>query len=296
MNILITGGTGFIGRALSQALIAQGHQLTILSRQPKIDTQALKFIQNFAHIKNLDAFDAVINLAGEPIFAKTWTGIQKSKLRQSRLELTQKLVELCQKSSNPPHTFLSASATGYYGNLAQFAKNCTEQTACGNGFAAQLCQEWEACALQAQNKKTRVCLLRTGIVLDTAGGALKQMLALYRLGLGGKLGHGKQHWAWISLEDHIQAMLFLLENPDAQGAFNFVAPQSIRNTDFNCLLAKAIHRPAFFSVPAFVLKLILGERSQLLLDNQPLVPHHLTQLGFKFKFNNLEQWLASCFK
>lgn len=294
MNILITGGTGFIGNHLSQQLVAQGHQLTILSRQVKSDTQAVKFIQNFTKFENLDDFDAVINLAGEPIFAKAWTAKQKEKLRQSRLEITQKLVHLFRKGQNPPHIFLSASATGYYANLPEFAKNCTEQTACGQNFTAQLCSEWEAIAWQAQSEKTRVCLLRTGIVLDKSGGALKQMLPIYHLGLAGKLGDGKQHWAWISLQDYIHAISFLLENSQAQGAFNLVAPIPIRNTEFNQQLAKHLHRPAFFSVPSYLLKLILGERSQILLDNQPLIPHRLTQLGFKFRHTHLVQWLNEC--
>lgn len=293
MKILITGGTGFIGSALVQALVAQNHQLTLLSRQDKTNTQAVTFVQNFAKFQNLNEFDAVINLAGEPIFDKAWTKKQKTQLRQSRLEITQKLVELILKSENPPHTFLSGSATGFYGNLSDFAKNRDELTACGNNFAAQLCQEWEEIALKAQSEQTRVCLLRTGIVFDKNGGALKRMLPLYRLGLGGKLGNGKQHWSWISLADHIRAMLFLLENRQAQGAFNLVAPNAIRNSDFSQQLAQKLHRPAFFHAPAFLLKFILGERSQLLLDNQPLAPQKLTQLGFNFKYHNFAQWLAN---
>lgn len=286
MQILITGGTGFIGSALCQALIAQGHQLTVLTRQAKTDTQAVKFIQHFANWQSLDAFDAVINLAGEPIFDKAWTDKQKAELRQSRLEITQKLVVLCQNSTNPPHTFLSGSATGYYGNLPDFAKNCDETTACSNDFAAQLCHDWEQTALQAQSKLTRVCLLRTGIVLAPNGGALKRMLPLYKLGLGGKIGSGKQHWACISLADQIRAILFLLEHPMAQGAFNLVAPEPLKNAEFNQQLAQRLKRPAFCHAPAFVLKSLLGERAQLLLDNQPLVPQKLLNLGFTFQHPN----------
>lgn len=291
MHILLTGGTGFIGTALCQALIEQGHQLTVLSRQHKPHTQAVKFIQNFANWTNLNAFDAVINLAGEPIFDKAWSNKQKQTLRQSRLAITSQLVELCRQSENPPHTFLSGSATGYYGNLPDFAQKYDEQTACHSTFAAQLCQEWENLALQAQSQKTRVCLLRTGMVFDQAGGALKRILPLYRLGLGGKIGTGKQHWAWISLYDQIQAILFLLHTPTAQGAFNLVSPQSIRQYQFNQFLAQAVSRPAFFSTPRWMIKLILGERSELLLDNQPLIPQKLLQLGFQFRDYNFETWL-----
>lgn len=286
MHILITGGTGFIGSALCQALVAQGHQLTVLTRQAKSDTQAVKFIQHLANRQNLDDVDAVINLAGEPIFDKAWTEKQKAELRRSRLEITQKLVELCQNSANPPHTFLSGSATGYYGNLPDFAKNCDETTACNRDFAAQLCYDWEQTALQAHTEKTRICLLRTGIVLSPAGGALKRMLPLYKLGLGGKIGSGKQHWACISLADQIRAILFLLEHPTAQGPFNLVAPELLTNAEFNRQLAQRLKRPAFCHAPAFVLKSLLGERAQLLLDNQPLVPQKLLNLGFTFQHQN----------
>lgn len=288
MHILLTGGTGFIGSTLSQALLEQDHKLTILSRQAQPNTQAVKFVQNLANFDNLNDFDAVINLAGEPIFDKRWTEKQKAELVRSRINITQQLLELFQKSDTPPHTFLSGSATGYYGNLPDFAKNCGEQTACGTHFSARLCQEWEKTAEQAQSVQTRVCLLRTGIVLDKSGGALKRILPLYRLGLGGKLGSGKQHWAWISLYDQVQAILFLLHNPAATGAFNLVAPQPVSNSEFNRQLAKSLHRPAFFSVPEFALKLTLGERSQLLLDNQPLVPQRLLELGFQFSHRRLE--------
>lgn len=290
MRILITGGTGFIGTALCQKLIQRGHQLTMLSRQYRADQQAVRFIQNFANLTSLDGFDVVINLAGEPIFERAWSEKQKQKLRQSRLDITQKLVELCQNSQNPPSVFISGSATGYYGNLPDFAKNCDETTACSPCFTGQLCQEWENIALQAQSERTRVCLLRTGIVLAKHGGALKQMLPLYRLGLGGKLGSGKQHWAWISLDDHLNAIDFLLNHTDANGAFNLTSPMPATNAEFNRLLATHLHRPAFFAVPKWVLKCTLGERSQLLLDNQPLVPRRLLEMGFIFQDAHLKTY------
>ncbi|QLB21185.1 TIGR01777 family protein [Vespertiliibacter pulmonis] len=288
MHIFITGGTGFIGQALCQTLISKGHTLTVLTRQTKTSTQAVNFVSNFTH---LDNFDAVINLAGEPIFAHRWTTKQKQKLVDSRLNLTKKIVNIIQQSNNPPAVFLSASATGIYGNLSKFAEICEALTACDPSFPAQLCQKWEKEALKAQNKHTRVCLLRTGIVLDKSGSALKQMLPLYRLGLGGKLGSGKQHWAWIALEDEIRAICFLLENSNSKGAYNLVAPHSVSNAEFNHRLAKQLHRPAFFAVPQWLLKLVLGERSQLLLDNQPLVPQKLLNEGFTFNYPNLSDLL-----
>lgn len=291
MHILITGGTGFIGAPLCHTLIEQGHLLTVISRSPRSSQQAVRFIQNLAELSDLNDVDAVINLAGEAIFDRFWTPNQKAILRQSRLDITRHLVQLIQHSKTPPHTFLSASATGFYGDLTDFARNYDEQTACSNNFAAELCLEWETAALDAESSKTRVCLLRTGMVLGANGGALQRMLPFYRLGLGGKIGNGKQHWSWISLHDHLRAILFLLEQPHARGAFNLVAPQSTTNTIFNQQLAKLLHRPAFFQIPAWLIKLILGERSQLLLDNQPLVPARLLSLGFEFHDETLENAL-----
>ena len=294
MNILITGGTGFIGKALCQVLIKQEHQLTVLTRRQLVDQQAVSYCQNLANFQDLNQFDAVINLAGEPIFDKPWTEQQKQTLLSSRLTITQQLVELFHKSEQPPHTFISGSATGFYGNLS-FTKKYDEQTACGTQFPALLCKQWEEAAIQAESSQTRVCLLRTGIVLDQTGGALQKMLPIYKLGLGGKLGNGKQHWAWIARGDHIQAILFLLNNRKSQGAYNLVAPSSISNADFNQQFARALKRPAFFSVPSFLLKLGLGERSQLLLDNQPLIPQKLLDEGFEFQYHTLGEYLNNNF-
>lgn len=291
MRIFLTGGTGFIGSQLAQLLVEQGHQLTILTRQTQLSSsQAVEFCHSLANFTHLDEFDAVINLAGEPIFAKRWTKTQKARLWDSRIQLTEQLTQLIQQSHNPPHTFLSGSATGYYGDLPLFAKDCDESTACGTQFPAQLCQAWENAALKAQSPQTRVCLLRTGLVFSPTGGALKAMLPLYQAGLGGKLGSGKQHWAWIALADYLQAVIFLLNNANLSGAFNFNAPKATSNQTVNHWLANQYHRPAFCTVPTCALQLALGERSQLLLDNQPLVPHNLLAAGFQFQYPTLSSY------
>ncbi|WP_150539272.1 TIGR01777 family oxidoreductase [Actinobacillus vicugnae] len=285
MKILVTGGTGFIGQGVVQALLAEGHSLTLVTRQAKPNIafmQAVEFCQNLANFKQLDDFDAVINLAGEPIFNRAWCDEQKQKLMESRVQITEQLTTLIQQSDNPPHTFISGSASGYYGNI-DTDQLIDETGVSGTNFSAEICRKWEASALKAQSAKTRVCLIRTGMVLAPQGGALLKMLPLYRLNLAGKLGSGRQYWAWIALEDHIQAVLFLLKNANCQGAFNLVAPQPISNAEFNTRLARFVRRCAIFSVPAFVLKLVLGERSQLLLDNQPLVPTKLLANGFSFR-------------
>ena len=289
MNIFITGGTGFIGQALVKTLAAEGHNLTILTRQtmPEILPQAVEFCRDLTSFENFNQFDAVINLAGEPIINKAWTTKQKSVLLDSRVNITAELVRLIKASTNPPHTFISGSATGFYGDLASSDNFYTESASSGTNFTAQICRQWEETALEA-NDVTRVCLIRTGIVLDKHGCALARMLPLYRLNLAGRLGSGKQYWAWISLEDHIQAVLFLLKNTKCRGAFNLVAPQPVTSAEFNRRLSGALKRYAVFPVPSFILKLVLGERSQLLLDNQPLIPKKLQDAGFEFKYETLD--------
>ena len=238
------------------------------------------------YFQHFNQFDAIINLAGEPIFSRRWTTTQKERLESSRISLTEKLTHLINRSDDPPHCFISGSATGYYGDCGE--QLIDENTPPANHFAARLCQQWEAAALKAN---TRVCLIRTGMVLGTQGGALAKMLPLYRCGLGGKLGSGKQFWSWIALEDMVRGILFLLENADCRGAFNFVAPHAIRNAEFNVLLGETLRRPHMATAPAFMLKMLLGERANLLLDSQNLVPQHLLAQGFQFEHPDLAQFL-----
>ena len=246
----------------------------------------VQFITSLNSFPNLDSFDGVINLAGEPIFAKPWNTERKRTLFNSRISLTNQISQLINLGKKPPHFFISGSATGYYGEQGERLINETCPPA--NHFAAQLCQQWEMAALTA---KTRVCLLRTGIVLSKEGGALEKMLPLYRTGLSGKLGNGKQFWGWIALEDMLNGILFLIQNAQCQGAFNFVAPQAIRNQEFNQLLSQVLKRPACLTTPKFLLKLVLGERANLLLDSQNLVPEKLLQQGFQFQQAELRSFL-----
>ncbi|MFQ1022337.1 TIGR01777 family oxidoreductase [Avibacterium paragallinarum] len=289
MNILLTGGTGLVGSALIPLLLAKQHQLCVLTRQiqPLHFPKGVKKINNLAEFQQLNDFDAVINLAGEPIFDHRWTVKQKAELFTSRVNLTQNLTALINRSDNPPHTFISGSASGYYGDHQDHWID--ENSPAGTAFPSQLCQQWEAAAQQAN---TRVCLLRTGMVFSLNGGAFPKMLALYRFGLGGKLGSGKQYWAWISLQDMISGILFLLENPQCKGAFNFSAPQPITNQDFNLQLGEYLNRPHFANVPAFLLRIFLGERTQLLLNSQRISPKKLRDAGFQFNISNFQDFLT----
>lgn len=291
MHIFITGGSGFIGRALVNQLLDK-HQVTVLTRTPDKtrhlfkENDKLSFVSTLACYANFDQFDAIINLAGEPIIDQAWSEERKQVLIDSRVTLTEQLVQLINNSVRIPHTFISGSATGYYGDCAD--KTLDENSPASDQFAGKLCVSWENTALQAN---TRVCLLRTGIVLSARGGALEKMLAIYRYGLGGRLGSGEQYWPWISLTDMVNAIIFLLEHPTCQGAFNIVASIPEKNKVFNCGVARAIKRPAFLRIPTFVLRYLLGERASILLDSQRVLPIKLQQAGFTFTNNDLKTTL-----
>ncbi|WEM42952.1 TIGR01777 family oxidoreductase [Photobacterium sp. DA100] len=297
MKILVTGGTGFIGSALINALTE--HEVTVLSRNPAKASQTLgdriNAVASLDQFDNLDGFDAVINLAGEPIINKRWSQQQKDRICQSRWTLTQQLVDKIQASSQPPHTFISGSAVGIYGDQKEALIDesfAISEHVSSDDFAHRVCRRWEEIAMEADSEQTRVCLIRTGIVLGKHGGALAKMLPPYQLGLGGPIGNGKQYTPWIHLQDMVAAIVFLLETPSASGAFNLTAPLPVTNKVFSQSLAKALHRPHILFTPAFVLKLALGEASSLLLEGQRAIPHKLEALGFAFRFRTIEAALT----
>ncbi|MGJ0625815.1 TIGR01777 family oxidoreductase [Xenorhabdus bovienii] len=291
MRILITGGTGLIGYRLTCQLLSLSHSITILSRSPqKVYSLFSEQVECWATLKNknnLNDFDAVINLAGEPIADKRWTSAQKTELCQSRWQLTEKLSHLINASEFPPSVFISGSSVGYYGNQGQAV--VSENDLPHDEFAHQLCKQWETLALQAESEKTRVCLLRTGIVLASKGGALKKMLPLFRLGLGGKMGDGKQYMPWIHIDDMVNGIYYLLVSPELSGPFNMTAPYPVHNDLFSTALANVLHRPAFIRMPAFVLKIIMGEAAMLVLGGQQAIPKRLEEGGFGFRYFELEE-------
>lgn len=287
MHIFITGATGLIGRNLCQRLEKQ-HKITALVRNPTQTHLAnnIKCITDIHQLSHQPPIDAIINLAGEPIFARRWTTAQKQKLCQSRLALTQKIVDFIQHSPQPPQCFISASATGYYPDSGE--QRLTENTSTGSHFTAQLCQQWERIARQAN---CRTCFLRTGMVFSKQQGAFARIKKFYDYGLGGKLGSGQQSWSWIALEDMLNAILFLLEHTDCQDAFNLTAPQSIRNAEFNRQVSQWLKRPAIAHLPAPLLTLLLGERASLLLDSLNVYPEKLLKAGFQFQYPTLQDFL-----
>lgn len=293
MQILITGGTGLIGRALSKALLKAGHDLTVLSRKPesvaiKCGTQ-VKAMQSLEQWHAEMRFDAIINLAGEPIIDAPWTEQRKKRLWDSRVALTEKLVNRIENATHKPSVLLSGSATGYYGNSGDAIIN--ESALPASDFGAELCLAWENAALKAVDFNVRVCLLRTGLVLDLAGGLLGRMLTPFKYGLGARIGDGNQWMSWIHIDDYVAIVLKLLNDVNATGAYNMTAPQATTNKEFTLSLAKALHRPALLIAPAWLMTLVLGKRAYLLLGGQRVLPAKVMAMGYEFNYPTLEKAL-----
>ena len=292
MNILMTGGTGFIGQAFIN--YHPEHHFTVLTRSAirtnkKALQNSISYINTLNELETLNEFDAIINLAGEPIADKRWTRRQKERICQSRWRITEDLIYLIEKSETPPKVFLSGSAIGYYGadSSTPFTESSEPYL---NDFSHLVCQKWESITQPVQNK-TRVAHLRTGVVLGKQGGALKKMLPVFKMGLGGRIGSGHQFMSWIHIEDVIRIIDFLLFCDNATGPFNLTAPEPVDNTTFTETLAQTLKRPAVFPVPAFILKKLMGESAHLLLASQRIIPEKLSTSGFEFKFPGLQQAL-----
>ncbi|MGR8933597.1 MAG: TIGR01777 family oxidoreductase [Gammaproteobacteria bacterium] len=294
MNILLTGGTGFIGAALCRALSSDAHSLTVLSRKPA--TVALRCGENVKAVERLDAFgtdkhfDAIINLAGEGIADARWSDSRKKLLRDSRIGVTAELIRYIDRVEKKPKVLISGSAVGYYGD--QGDKALDEQTPGHDEFSHRLCAEWEQTARQAENYGVRVCIIRTGLVIAAGGGFLQRLLPPFKLGMGGRLGSGKQWMSWIHRDDYIAIVKWLLAKPEWQGVFNGTAPHPVTNAEFTCSLAKLLRRPALLPVPAIALKLLLGEMADLLLGGQRALPVRLQQAGFTFQYPELQDALC----
>ncbi len=274
MKIAIAGGTGFIGRALVQALASAGHDVVVLPRQR--DT--------------LGALspDAVVNLAGENL-AQRWTSEAKQRIVESRVEGTRRLVTLAREAGTV-RTFVSASAIGYYGDRG--AEPLTEASAPGDDFLARLCREWEEAARPAADGGMRSVILRIGVVLHPEGGALGKMLPLFRAGLGGRFGSGEQYMSWVHRGDVVRLIRFVLENEQVSGPFNATAPEPVTNRAFTRALARSLGRPALLPVPAFALRAAMGEMASTVLGGQRVLPERALKSGFTFEYPALEQALS----
>lgn len=284
MRIFITGGTGLIGRHLCRALTADGHELTVLSRQSLARVRRLcgprvNAVPDLQHWEAAD-FDAVINLAGEPIADRPWTAARQRKLWDSRVTLTEQLVARLAVVDARPRVLLSGSAIGYYGDTGSL--DIDEQASPGQDFSAQLCSAWENAARLAEGLGVRVCLLRTGLVLAPGGGLLARLLPVFRAGLGGRLGSGTQYMSWIHIDDYVNAVRLLLRDQSLQGPCNMTAPQPATNAAFTAALAGALGKPARLPVPALLLRAALGARAPMLLGGQRVLPRRLEAAGFAF--------------
>ncbi len=295
MRIILTGGTGFIGTPLRHELLAQGHRVILLTRDParlshKRSDDRLEVIPWDGMsldplAQRMTTVDAVINLAGEPIAAQRWSSAQKEKILQSRIQGTQALIQAMAQAKKRPAVLINASAVGFYGDVPE--GDVLETRDQGSGFLADTCHRWEQEAHQAQALEVRVVCLRIGIVLGPEGGALGKMLLPFKMGVGGPLGSGKQWFPWIHREDVLGIILFALQQTGLSGAINVAAPDPVRMEEFCRVLGEVMHRPAWVTTPAWVLKPLLGEMSELVLAGQKAIPQKLIQAGYHFRYPQL---------
>ncbi|MEM2493674.1 MAG: TIGR01777 family oxidoreductase [Nitrososphaerota archaeon] len=292
MKILITGATGFLGRRVCEVLSQAGHTLTAISRDPQRAKQRVPALTEAfrwdALGEALKGCDAIVHLAGETV-AGRWTNAKKKAIRDSRVVSTRNLVNALAPLSARPRVLISASAIGYYGDRGEEA--LTEDSSPGSDFLAQVCRDWESEAARAESFGIRVVRLRIGLVLGPGGGALQAMLPLFKLGLGGPMGSGNQFWSWVHRDDVAGAIAFALEREDLRGPINVTAPQPVRQREFARALGRVLRRPAILPAPAFALKIALGEFASELLSSKKVLPQRLQQVGYRFRFAELESAL-----
>jgi uncharacterized protein (TIGR01777 family) len=295
VRVLLTGGTGFVGGALCRALTAQGADVTVLTRAPETRGARLpdtvRLIRSTLDISDDECFDAFVNLAGEGIAERRWTHRRKNVLLESRLTTTRALVTLARRLQTPPSVMVSASAIGFYGD-AGGAELTEASSAVRKDFGYRLCDAWEEEARRVQEAGVRLAILRIGVVLAADGGMMKQLLPLYRLGAGARLGGGGQWFSWIHRDDLLEIILRCLESPSVEGVFNAVAPNPVPQAEFHATLCRLCHRPDIWRIPAPVLRWTLGEMSALMLASQRVVPGRLLHQGFAFRFPDVESALS----
>ncbi len=295
MKIVLTGGTGLIGTHLIKSLAAQGHQLTLLTRDPArapagVPAAAWQPLEEAAPAQALNGADAVIHLAGEPIAAGRWTAARRERIEASRWTGTANLVQGLVAAERRPRVLLAGSAVGYYGDRGE--ELLEEKATPGAGYLAAVTERWEREAAAADQLRVRVVYLRTGVVLAREGGALPRMAAPFRAGAGGRLGNGRQWMPWVHIDDVVGLIELALRNEELHGPLNLVAPGAATNAELTRALGQALRRPAFMIVPALALKLMFGGMSETLLASQRVVPAAAGRAGYRFRYPNLEAALA----
>jgi uncharacterized protein (TIGR01777 family) len=289
MRVTVTGGGGLIGTSVVAALRARGDEVTVLSRSGSAGTVRWDPLAGPAPADALDGRDGVIHLAGEPI-AQRWSTAVREAIRASRTSGTANLVAGIEAAPQRPQVLVSASAVGFYGDRGD--ERLTEDSAPGDGFVAEVCVAWEQAALAARELGLRVCVLRTGVVLDRHGGALAKMLPPFRMGVGGPVAGGRQFISWIGLGDLAQLYLAALDDARFDGPLNATAPTPVTNADFSRALGRALHRPAALPVPAAALRLLYGPMAEIVTGGQNVIPARLLELGHSFERPDLDGALA----
>lgn len=293
VNIGISGATGLIGRALSRRLNQLGHEITVFGRSRVRDHRFVEWnlLGQGPPPADLDGLDAFVHLAGKPIPAALWSKRGRRLVRVSRVAGTRRLVQALLRCESPPKVLVSASAVGFYGDTGE--RMVTEDSPAGDGFLADVCRAWEKEALSAEKLGLRVVLARSGIVLSTEGGLLKQMLLPFKLGLGARLGSGDQYQSWIHIEDEVGLLEKVLMDERWEGPVNFTAPNPVTNARFSRQLAATLRRPQFLAVPAAGLRLLFGEMADaVFLEGQRVIPQKGLELGFNFSFRQLDAALG----
>ena len=289
MRTLVTGSSGLIGSALVPFLTTGGHKAVPLVRRPTGSSGSELHWnpeEDLIDETHLDGFDAVVHLAGENIAARRWSAKQKARIRDSRVKGTTLLARTLASLAHPPRVLISASAIGFYGDRGQ--DGLTEESTPGTGFLAETAQAWEEATEAAERKGIRVVRLRTGVVLSPAGGALKEMLLPFKLGVGGKVGSGEQWWSWIALDDVIGAIHHALTRDSVSGPVNLTAPHPVTNAEFTKTLGRVLSRPTIFPMPAFAARLAFGEMAnELLLSSTRVEPRKLLATGYSFRYPEL---------
>jgi uncharacterized protein (TIGR01777 family) len=292
-RILMTGATGFIGSHLVRALSARGDDVRVLSRRPRAGSRDIQYTptERGDWYREVSGTDVVIHLAGEPVIGGRWTAAMRKKILSSRVEGTRRLVEAMAEAKPRPSVFVCASAVGYYGPRTG-DDPADESAPPGSDFLAEVCVEWERAALEAESLGIRVVRARIGIVFGADGGALAAMLTPFKMFVGGPIGDGSQMVAWIHIDDTVRSVLFAIDDMKTSGAMNVVAPRAVSNAELSRAIGRALRRPSWLRVPAFVLKAGLGEASSAILTGQAARPRVLSEAGFTWQHPDLDEALA----
>jgi uncharacterized protein (TIGR01777 family) len=303
-KIIVTGATGFVGRDLVKKLVEKNYSVVVLTRSPqkhraKFETQDVKVVPWDSHsaegwVEWLEGAEAIVNLAGENIGSGIWTSEKKKKLRESRINAGQAVVDAINKVGKKPALLVQASAIGYYGSRG--AEEITENSGVGNGFLAELTRDWENSVSQVTDRDIRLVVLRIGLVLGKKGGAISKFEIPFKLFLGGHLGTGNQWMSWIHKDELINIILYAIDNKSVEGIFNVTAPHPLTAKDFFKYIGKAMNRPSWFHVPAVIVKLLLGEMAEeVLLSSQKVMPQNLLQSGYRFQYPEIDAALENLF-